>query len=151
VSILRPLPSATGLVAWVVAALMLAACTSAPPLPDPVAVETCDELEDVGVQLVAAWVHVVDQIPFDAVVADPPVPEVAELARIGGELDATASRLGCDAAELNSAIRERVLGEGDIQPGTPMGELLLELVGEGVIGTLPPAPPPTTTTTAGSS
>lgn len=129
-------------------AMATAACTSSKPLPEPIAVETCEGLEDVGVQLVEVWVEVVDQIPYDDLVADPPPPEMAELARIGRDLDTRASRLGCDAAQLNAAIRDRVLDQGDIDPTTAVGELVLELVQEGIAGQLPPAPAETTTTQA---
>jgi hypothetical protein len=128
-------------------ALVAGACTSDQPLPEPVEVETCGGLEDVGVQLVAVWVEVVDQIPFDDLVADPPPPEIAELARIGSELDARAARLGCSAEELNTAVRERVLANGDIDPATAVGALILELVNEGIVGKLPTPPAQPTTTT----
>ncbi len=140
--------SLRGGVALVGAAVLITACTSSKPLPEPIEVETCEGLEDVGVQLVEVWVEVVDQIPYDDLVADPPPPEMAELARIGRDLDTRASRLGCDAAQLNAAIRERVLDDGDIDPTTAVGELVLELVEEGVVGQLPVAPAETTTTQA---
>ena len=95
----------------------------------------------------AVWVEVVDQIPFDDLVADPPPPEIAELARIGRELDARAARLACNAEELNAAVRERVLADGDIDPATAVGALLLELVTEGIVGRLPTPPAQPTTTT----
>jgi hypothetical protein len=140
--------SLSGGVALLATALLAAACTSSKPLPEPIEVETCEGLEEVGVQLVEVWVEVVDQIPYDDLVADPPPPEMAELARIGRDLDTRASRLDCDAAQLNAAIRERVLGEGDIDPTTAVGELVLDLVEEGIVGQLPPAPVGTTTTLA---
>ena len=135
------------LLAAVSLALVVGACTSDQPLPEPVEVETCNGLEDVGVQLVAVWVEVVDQIPFDDLVADPPPPEIAELARIGRELDPRAARLACNAEELNTAVRERVLADGDIDPATAVGALLLELVTEGIVGRLPTPPAQPTTTT----
>ena len=136
-------------IALVVIAVVTAACTSSKPLPEPIEVETCGGLEDVGVRLVEVWVEVVDQIPYEDLVADPPPPEMAELARIGRDLDSRASRLGCDAAQLNAAIRDRIRNDGDIDPTTAVGELVLELVEEGIVGQLPAPPVETTTTQSG--
>lgn len=127
---------------------VLASCTSARPLPEPVEVETCEGLEDVGVQLVEVWVEVADSLPYDELVAEPPPPEMAELARIGSDLDARAARLGCDVPQLNAAIRERVLEESDIDPQTAVGGLLLEIVTEGMVSRPPPPAADTTTTGA---
>lgn len=141
----RSPPSSIALLAI---ALVAAACTSSKPLPEPIEVETCAGLEDVGVRLVEVWVEVVDQIPYDQLVADPPPPEMAELARIGQDLDTRATRLGCDVAQLNAAIRVRVGEDADIDPTTAVGGLVLELVDEGIVGQLPQAPVGTTTSVA---
>ncbi len=123
------------------------ACTSAevPPLPEPVEVETCDQIVDVSVQLVEVWVGLVEQLPVDQLLADTPPPEFAELAEIGRELDARAARLGCDPRELNAAVVAR-LAEGDaVDPEGPVAEMVLELVRGGVVAELPQTPMTTTT------
>lgn len=135
----------TQVLVWlVVMVATTAACTSEKALPEPVEVETCEGLEDVGVQLVEVWIDVVDQLPFDDIMTEPPPPEIQELGRIGGDLDQRAARLGCDVAALNAAIRERVAAE-ELDPETPVGEMLLEMIGEGLVG----VPPPTVTTSTG--
>jgi len=127
--------------------LVLGACSSEKALPEPVEVDTCEGLEDVGVQLVEVWVEVVDQIPYDDLLTDPPPPEIEELARIGSDLDDRATRLSCDAVALNEAILARVTENDRIDPETPVGALLLDLVQEGLVGSLPirSAPQPATT------
>jgi hypothetical protein len=128
-------------------ALLMGACTSQKALPEPVEVETCEGLEDVGVRLLEVWIEVVDQIPFDDILADPPSPEIQELARIGSDLDARATRLNCDSVALNNAIRDRIERTDDIDPQTPVGVMLLEMVEEGLVGSTPQPPPSASTTT----
>jgi hypothetical protein len=123
---------------------MLAGCTSEDPaLPEPVEVETCDELIDVSVQLVEVWVGVVEQLPVDQLLAETPPAEFGELAEIGAELDERASRLGCNPEEINADVQARLASEDTIETDSPVAQMVLDLVAGGVVGRLP-APPATT-------
>ena len=140
-----------GLTLLGVVALAVAACTSTDPLPvpPPVEVETCDELVDVSVQLFEVWVDVLDELPVEQLTADEPPPEFVELAAIGDDLDARASRLGCDAVEMNAAVQAE-MADTEIEAPSVVVELLLDIVTGGVVGDLPPASAPTSTTEASS-
>lgn len=123
-------------------AVTLASCSD-DALPEPVEVETCDELVDVSVQLLDAWVEVIEELPVDQLLAEDPPPEFDQLAQIGDDLDARAARLGCDAEEINVEVRARMATDSSQDPESPVGEMLLDLVRGGVVGELPPAPPTT--------
>jgi hypothetical protein len=131
---------------WVVSALagvaLLGACSSPEP-PPPEEVETCDGLVEVGVGYVDRMIVALEGQPLDVVTgeAEPP-PEIVELQQLGGDLDLRAARLGCDAAELNAAINEEI---ADYESDDPIIAIFLDVVRNGVIGELPPAPATTTT------
>jgi hypothetical protein len=129
---------------WTAAAVAVAGCSgNEPTLPEPVEVETCDELVDVSVQLVEVWVDVVARLPVDQLLADTPPAEFEELAAIGVELDERASRLGCDPAQINADAQARLAEEDTIETTSPVAQMVLDLVSGGVVGQLPP--PPATT------
>jgi hypothetical protein len=131
--------------------VLTAACTNDPasaPLPEPVEVETCDGLVDVGVIYVERMVLALDGLGIDVLTgeAQPPV-DVAALIDLGEELDRRVARLDCDVDALNAEIAAETSeldGAGD-----PVIELFLGIVRGGVIGDVPAAPPATTTTTGG--
>jgi hypothetical protein len=141
------------LLLWAVAvAVALGACTgddATPPLPEPVEVESCDDVIDVGVQLLEVWVAVVEELPVEQLLADQPPPEFEELAEIGAELDARATRLGCDPVETNGAIRAEIAERGAIDPEGPVAEMVLDLVAGGVVGDLPATSSTTPVTSPG--
>lgn len=122
--------------------LLFAGCDDGTPRVEaPAAVETCDGLVDVGEQLVRAYVQVLDQTDVGDLLAGAEDPNLAELAAIGAELDVRASGLGCDVAELNSAI---VTSTADLEATSPPVEMFLSVVREGPVGSLgaPPATSP---------
>lgn len=130
------------------AGLVAAACTGDPasaPLPEPVEVETCDGLVDVGVVYVERMVLALDGLGIDVLTgaAEPPV-DVAALIDLGEELDQRVARLGCDVEALNAEIVEET-GDLDAE-GDPVVDLFLGIVRSGVVGDLPDAPPAVTTT-----
>lgn len=128
--------------ALVLLAVVGPACDSGTPdVAVPELVETCDELVDVGDQLVRAYALVLEQTDVGDLTAATPDDNLDELAGIGQELDARAVRLGCDFAELNAAI---VASTADLEPTSPSVEMLLSVVRDGVVGQ-PPAAPVTTT------
>ncbi|MBA2336284.1 MAG: hypothetical protein H0V96_00730 [Acidimicrobiia bacterium] len=133
-----------------VAALMLAAATagcSGDTVTEPAEVEDCDGLVEVGSQLVRAYADLLDEVRIDDFVDGEPIAGLDELERIGGELDASVTRLGCDAADLNRRISAEV---GDLITESPAGSVLLEVVRRGVITTgTTPTPAATTTTPSG--
>lgn|GEM_PF-2324017 len=129
--------------------LTVAACTGSDEnVPEPAEVEDCDGLVEVGAQLVRAYARLLDQVRIDDFVEGEPIPELDELERIGGELDASVTRLGCDPADLNQRIAAEV---DDLVTDSPAGSVLLEVVRRGVITTGPPATvsPGATSTTSG--
>lgn len=127
--------------------LSVAACTSDPtPVPEPEDVETCDELVEVSVQLVGVWIDVLGELPVEQLTAEQPPPEFEELAAIGEDLDARAARLGCDAEEMNVAVRAELAQNNAAQADDVVIGLLLDIIQGGVVGELPPTP--TTSTTA---
>ncbi|MDQ3781479.1 MAG: hypothetical protein M3349_00885 [Actinomycetota bacterium] len=133
-----------------VAALLLAAstagCTGSDTVPEPAEVEDCDGLVEVGAQLVRAYADLLDEVRIDDFVDGEPIAGLDELERIGGELDASVTRLGCEAADLNRQISAEV---GDLITESPAGSVLLEVVRRGVITTGTTSIPVTTTTTTG--
>ncbi|MDJ0960409.1 MAG: hypothetical protein QNJ88_07105 [Acidimicrobiia bacterium] len=138
------------LIGLCVIALVFAACTSDPtsgPLPEPVKVETCDGLVPVGETYVRRMVLALDGLSLDVLTGDAEPPaDVAALIQLGTDLDLRASRLGCDAAELNADI---VAATDDLEAADdPVVDLFLGIVRSGVVGELPPSPPTTPTTTA---
>lgn len=136
----------------VIAALgvVAAACdssTSVPVLEPEVVerVEVCEDLVPIGAELVRRLTEAVAGAPLEMVAGDaPPSEELAGLRAIGGEIDLRAARLACDAAALNVAIN---LETADLVTEDPVAQLLLDVVREGVVGTLPPVPGTTTTAT----
>lgn len=128
--------------------LTVAACTGDENVPEPAEVEDCDGLVEVGAQLVRAYARLLDQVRIDDFADGRPIPELDELERIGGELDASVARLGCDPADLNRRIAAEV---DDLVTDSPAGSVLLEVVRRGVITTGPPATvsPGATSTTNG--
>jgi len=134
------------LIALCAFSLLAASCDSPPPALEPEVVEkveTCDEIVPIGEELVRRLFAAVEGAPLDVVTGDaPPGEELVALAVIGDQLDERASRLHCDADQLNAAINEAV---DDLETDDPVAQIFLGIVRQGVVGTLPPAP---TTTTA---
>ena len=131
----------------VVVVVLAAACSSPEEevvLPEPEEVETCDGLVEAGVTYVEAMVEALPGQPVEVVTGEAPLPErLAEVTRVGRELDARAANLECDAAALNAEIAAEI---DDLESDEPVVEIFLEVVREGVIATLPPpAPEPTVT------
>lgn len=130
---------------WIaaVSALVLGACSSGTDdtvVPEPETVEDCDGLVVVGTQLVRAYVRVLEEVRVDDFTDEDIPPEFLELERIGDDLDARVVRLDCDPEDLNTRINEEV---GDLTSESPMAEILLQLVGGGIIST-PSSQVPTT-------
>lgn len=131
-----------------VAVLLLAAiagCTG-DTVPEPAEVEDCDGLVEVGAQLVRAYADLLDEVRVDDFADGEPIAGLDELERIGGELDASVTRLGCDASDLNRQISADV---GNLITESPAGSVLLEVVRRGVITTGTTLAPAATTTTTG--
>jgi len=100
------------------------------------------------VQLVEDYAAALVDVPLAVVTGDADLPaDLAELGERGRQLDLGAARLGCDVAELNTAIVERT---SDLASDDPTVQVYLDTIREGVVGTLPP-PPTTTTTSEGGS
>lgn len=131
--------------------LSAAACTAeTTPVPEPEDVETCDELVEVSVQLVGVWIDVLEELPVEQLTAEEPPPEFDELAAIGRDLDARAARLGCDAEQINVAVRAELAQPGSVPSDDVVLDLLVDIIQGGVVGELPPPPPASTTTEASS-
>jgi hypothetical protein len=132
----------------VLVAVVATSCDSPPELEPEVVekVETCDEIVPIGEELVRRLFEAVEGAPLEMVIGEaPPSEELAALRAIGTQLDERAARLSCDAAVLNAAI---VAETDDLESDDPVAQIFLDVVREGVVGTLPPPPPTTTTTTA---
>jgi len=123
-------------------AMLLGSCSSAEP-PPPQEVETCEGLVEVGVGYVDRMMVALEGQPIDVVTGEvEQPPEIAEIQQLGRDLDLRAARLGCDAAELNAAINVEI---ADYESDDPIVAIFLDIVRDGVVGELPPAPAPTTT------
>lgn len=120
--------------------LVVASCTGGTNL-EPEAVESagsCDDLVPLGAELVRRTLVAVEGAPLAVVTGEaPPGDELAGLQAIGQELDLRAAGLGCDPDELNASINEET---SDLETSDPVGALYLDVVREGVVGSLPPAP-----------
>ena len=98
---------------------------------------------EVGVGYVDRMMVALEGQPIDVVTGEvEPPPEIAEIQQLGRDLDLRAARLGCDAAELNAAINVEI---ADYESDDPIVAIFLDIVRDGVVGELPPAPAPTTT------
>ncbi len=127
--------------------LLAAACDSPPALEPEVVerVEVCEDLVPIGVELVRRTAEAVEGAPLAMVTGEiPPSDELAGLRAIGREIDRRASRLACDPRELNAAINVET---AELESDDPVAQMYLDVVREGVVGTLPPPPPTTTTST----
>ncbi len=131
--------------------LVLMACTGesgeADEVPEPERVErveTCDDMVDIGAQLVRAYIRVIEELRLDSLTGDDPPPELLELEEVGRDIDAKVASLGCDLEALNVRINAEVEG---IEPQSPAAQLLLQLVREGVVG----EPVEVTTTTTSTT
>lgn len=127
--------------------MLIAACDTPPPELEPEVVEkveTCDEIVPIGEELVRRLFEAVEGAPLGVVTGDAsPSEELMGLNAIGDQLDARAARLGCDPAELNAAITAEV---DDLESDDPVAQIFLDIIRQGVVGTLPPAPSTTSTT-----
>ncbi len=122
--------------------LVLAGCTGPAGEPDAVPeperverVETCDDMVDIGAQLVRAYVRVVEELRLDTLTSDDAPPELLELEQVGRDIDAKVASLGCDLEALNVRINAEIEG---LETDSAAGQLLLQLVREGVIGEVDP-------------
>jgi hypothetical protein len=124
--------------------VLFGACSSPEP-PPPEEVESCGGLVEVGVGYVDRMMVALEDQSLDVVTGEAaPPPDIAELQQLGRDLDLRAARLGCDPAELNTAINGEI---ADYESDDPIIAIFLEVVRNGVLGELPP--PPETTTTSG--
>lgn len=141
----RP-PSSALVPAAVALALFVAACDSPPALEPEVVerVEVCEDLVPIAAELVRRTAEAVEGAPLAMVTGEiAPSDELAGLRAIGREIDLRAARLACDPAGLNAAINEDT---AELESDDPVAQMYLDVIREGVVGTLPP-PPPTTTST----
>ena len=137
------------LVALITLTVLAGACDSTPVLEPEVVerVESCGDLVPIGAELVRRLADAVEGASLEMVTGEiPPTDELAALQRIGVELDQRAARLACDPVELNAAINEDTAG---VKSDDPVAQILLDIVREGVVDTLPPTAT-TTSTPAGS-
>jgi hypothetical protein len=113
--------------------LLLAGCTEpVVELEEPAAVESCEWLVPVGIELVNDYVYTLEESDLGATGADPallPSSLVALNAR-GEELDRRAAELDCDLAEINAAI---VAATAGIESEDPEVKFFLETVRSGVV------------------
>lgn len=122
--------------------LLLSACA-----PDPIEVEVqpeeaqdCGDLIPTGEALAVQLLAAIETVPIDVLTGDtPPEGILADLLDKGRLYDERTISLGCDPAELNAAIMDKV-GD-DLEPGSLAGVILLEIMQGGALGD---APPPTT-------
>jgi len=114
---------------FLVMALLAAACA-----PDPIEVEVqpeeaqnCGDLVPTGEALAVQLLAAIETVPIDVLTGDQePEGVLAELLDKGRQYDERTRILGCDPAQLNAAIMERV---GDqLEPGSLAGALLLEVM-----------------------
>ncbi len=99
---------------------------------EPEAVETCEWLIPIGIELVNDYFYTLEETDLGATLGDPtrlPTSIVALNAR-GADLDERAIELDCDLAELNTAIA--VATEG-LESADPIVNAFLETVREGVV------------------
>ena len=112
---------------------------------EPVEVDTCEGLVDVGVVYVERMFEELEELPVEVVAGNQPPPEeISELTELGRELDLSAARLGCDPNVINAAVIEET---SDLTSDKPVVLIFLDVVRGGVVGTLPT--PPVVTTTEG--
>ena len=123
-------PGASRLVVLLAAlAVTMAACS-----PDPIEVEVqpeeaqdCDDLIPTGEALAVQLLAAIETVPIDVLTGDTPADGVlAELLDKGRQYDRRTTSLGCDPAQLNAEIMERV-GD-DLKPGSLAGVILLEIM-----------------------
>jgi hypothetical protein len=114
--------------------LMLAACTEpVVVIEEPAAVETCERLIPVGIELVNDYVYTLEETDVGAAGGDAsqlPTSIMALNAR-GEELDRRAAELECGLDELNQAIIGATEG---ITSSDPVVQVLLETIRRGVVG-----------------
>lgn len=119
----------------------LAACS-----PDPIEVEvqperaqTCDDLIPTGEALAVQLLAALELAPLDVLTGDEPATgELGDLLDKGEQFDTRSDALGCDPAELNAAIMERV--GSDLEPNSLAGFILLEIMRGGAGITQAPSP-----------
>lgn len=119
------------------AALMLPLASCA---PDPIEVEVqpeeaqdCGDLIPTGEALAVQLLAAIETVPIDVLTGDtPPDGILADLLDKGRLYDERTLSLGCDPAELNAAIMEKV-GD-DLEPGSLAGAILLEIMQGGALG-----------------
>lgn len=117
--------------------LVVAACTEPVVVfEEPAAVETCEWLVPVGVELVNDYVYTLQETDLSATGGDPsalPTSLIALNTR-GQELDARAVELECDLVVLNEAIVEATAG---IESDDPAVRVFLETVRGGIVEASP--------------
>ena len=103
---------------------------------EPAAVETCEWLIPIGIDLVNDYFYTLQEIDLGPSQGDQSkVPrEVLELNARGADLDRRAAELECDLQELNTAIVEATSG---LESTDPVLSVLLETVRGGVVGAVP--------------
>lgn len=118
--------------------LFVSACTG----PDfdveaPLEVDSCDQLIEVGIELVNDYVYTLQETDLGETRGDPeqlPTPLVALNLR-GEELDARIVELDCDAVAINQAVVDATAG---LESDDPIVAALLESVRGGIVSPVLP-------------
>ncbi|MBT8211614.1 MAG: hypothetical protein KJN71_00580 [Acidimicrobiia bacterium] len=108
--------------------VLLVGCTGAPT--EPVEVDDCGGLTDVGVELVEGYLDVVEQLDARVFTSDAPIPdeladELADLDRRSAELDGRMQALACDPSEVRGEILDRTEG---LDSEDLIGQIMLRFV-----------------------
>jgi heat shock protein HslJ len=119
--------------------LFLATACTGPDfdVEQPLEVDSCDQLVDVGIRLVNDYVYTLEETDLAATQGDPdnlPTSLVALNLR-GDELDARIVELDCDAVTINQAIIDATSG---IESDDPVASAFLDSVRGGIVAPVLP-------------
>jgi len=118
--------------------LFAASCTGSKfDFEQPLDVDTCDQLIEVGIELVNDYVYTLEETDLAATEGDPErLPtSLVSLNLRGEELDARIVELDCDAVAINQAIVDATKG---IESDDPIAAALLESVRGGIVSPILP-------------
>ncbi|MGA9594878.1 MAG: META domain-containing protein [Acidimicrobiia bacterium] len=118
--------------------LILAGCFgSNVPVEQPLEVDSCDQLVDVGIALVNDYVYTLQDTDLGATQGDPEkLPaSLVTLNLRGSELDARIVELDCDAVAINQAVADATAG---IQSDDPVVIAFLDAVRGGIVSPVLP-------------
>lgn len=106
-------------------------------LEQPLEVDTCDQLIEVGIELVNDYVYTLEETDIAATEGDPErLPtSLVSLNLRGEELDSRIVELDCDAVVINQAIVDATEG---IESDDPIVAALLESVRGGIVSPILP-------------